>query len=417
MVRRCLIFLFVLILFFGQDCLAKDKTFEAIDDPALLEVIALVQMQTAGLRGYPDSTAVSPAYLNTELLQRLVEASFDKQYTKERLRGIEAILRSLSILPADLSLVDMYMSLLSEQIGGLYDPESKTLFVRAGYDIENSNLARMILSHEICHAIQDEQFDLLKMGVEIADNDDQALAALTIAEGDAMVAMTEYALLGVQEDILDEIPEAFTMDQTALYETPHFFQQQLLFPYIQGQLFVEDAMRRGAQWRDRLFTDPPLTTEQLLHPEKYFSEPRDVPSALSLLDKSAKRGTYVPSIPAAPAKAKLLETNRFGELAIRLIFEERLGPGIAQDASSGWDGDAYAVHVLDDGRYWFVLETAWDSAADAGQFAGAWVTLWRSIAKDGTLGSLKEKQQVFQAGDWQVRVWRSGARVVCVWSN
>jgi hypothetical protein len=391
---------------------------QAITDPEALAIIHQVEERMRRIRGITPESGVLPSYLDTATLRRLVREAFDKTFPTGKKEAYEQILKSLQLIPADLDILEMYLSLLDEQVGGLYDQDSKRLFVREGFDIAESALARTILAHEICHALQDAAFGLKSLGLDAPENDDLSIAILTIAEGDASLAMGEYAAIYEVRDILKDIPEALTMDQSALLETPHFFQQQLLFPYIQGQLLMQIAVDKGLGWRDRIFLEPPRTTEQVMHPEKYF-DAVDEPSPLGLLEPG-NRSIVLPeglALPAPPAQLKRIAINRMGEFGMRTMLEERLGVGIASDAARGWDGDAYVIHGDGNGAWWFCWETAWDSPRDAAEFQGAIVTHWRAIAGDRTLGDLREKRQTFTAGDWQVTLQRGANRLIMSWGS
>lgn len=392
----------------GESSLAA----QPIQDEETLRIIREVQDRVETLRGIRMPHTVESCYLDSDTLRQLVVASYEEQYPPERREAIEALLVSVRLIPEDLDVMEMLVSLLDEQVGGIYDDDSKRLFVKRGYDIASSQLAQIILAHEICHALQDYRFGLKKMGYETPEDDDRSLAVITVAEGDATRLMNEYAIDYATPDMMKELPQALFMDQSAFKATPYCFQQQLLFPYIQGELLLEEAVRRGPGWRDRLFLDPPRSSEQTMHFEKYFDD-RDAPTSLALLSEFPG----APALPEPPAGFERRELNTMGEFGIRIVFEEHLGMGVATDAAAGWDGDVYAIYGNESGKWWFVWETAWDSAEDASQFAGAWITLWRLFADDRSLGDLRSKSQSFRSGPWTVTLDRGDNRVVTTWTN
>jgi hypothetical protein len=418
--------LFVAILLSTGGICAEEKStgpaavppFREIQSPTALKTIAEVTARVSSLRGLVCKTPLKSGYLDSALLKNLIEKSFEKSLPPAERIGFEQFLKSLEVIPQDLDLIQMIQSLLDEQVGGLYDPESKRLFVREGFDIEGSALARAILAHEICHALQDQTYDLRKMGIESPDNDDLALSVSTIAEGDAMLLLGEYVVAHEVGGFLRDLPQALLMDQSALNNAPHFFRQQLLFPYIQGQAFVQMAVNRGKDGRSRLFTDPPRSTEEVLHSEKYFGT-REAPAPLALLDKEGKiaEGALKPGIPPAPDGFERLRVNTLGEFGIRALLEDRLGAGVASEAAAGWGNDAYAVYGRDQKAWWFCWETAWDTGRDAAEFQGALVTYWRSVAGQRDLGDLRASSQTFSAKGWKVRIERVDKRLLMVWGK
>lgn len=390
-----------------------------LTDQAALAVIHDVWQKTMEVRGLQKKDELKVFVLDSPTLRYLVDTSFAEAFPERKQHAVERFLRSLNVIPDDMDLKAMYESLLDEQVGGLYDPDTKRLYVREGYDIANSGFARTILSHEMCHVLQDSAFDLKKIGIETPDNDDLAEAVAAVAEGDATVEMGEYAARFELEGILSDMPQQAVMNQSALKAAPYYFSQTLLFPYIQGQLLVWQAMLKGPTWRDYLFTHPPTTTKAVMHPDLYLGHP-EAPAPLALMPPphAKKPPVVAPPLPPAPPRGyRRMETNCLGELGIRLILEERLGMGMATMAAEGWAGDAYRICETPDGRSWFCLETAWDTPHDAEEFLGAWVTLWRCITADPALGDLRAPHQDFVAGPWNVHIESAGKRLVCVWSN
>ena len=409
-------------------CAATPKTPEPeprpLSDGAALSVIQRVERDTMAVRGLSLKGDLKVFILDSATLRHLIDADFEQSFPDRKRHAVERFLRSLRIIPDNVDLKEMFESLLDEQVGGLYDPETKRLYVREGYDIVGSGFARTVLSHEICHALQDAAYDLKKIGIDSPDNDDLAEAATTVTEGDATVEMGEYVMRFEPKGILEDLPKQSMMNQSALDKTPYFFRQMLLYPYIQGQVFVMKAIAKGPTWRNYLFTHPPTTTRQVIHPDRYFGH-LDVPAPLALLTTQTaaarkvpgRAGVEPPLPPDPPRGYRRMEVNRLGELGIRLLLEERLGMGVAMLASEGWNGDAYLICEDPQGRSWFCLETAWDTPRDALEFLGAWVTLWQSIAGDPSIGDRLARNQDFTAGQWKVHVESAGNRLVSVWYN
>jgi len=392
-------------------------TLRPIQKPETVSALRKVQEDVETLRGLRMGRPIPSYYFDAETLKRFVIKSLEQELPEAKRRPFIAFLESLHAVPERFDLPQMYQGLLGEQVAGFYDEDTKRLFVREDFDVANSVLARMILAHEICHALQDNAFGLKRL-VSVPDNDDRANAGLSVAEGDATLLMTEYVTHYCPEGALKEFPKYMFMDQSAMDSAPHFFRQMLVFPYLQGQVFVEEALSHGNDGRDRVLREPPTTTEQVMHPEKFFDE-LDLPSSLTLLAPPGARwlGFPGPARPASPQGFRPATINRMGELGLRTLLEERLGMGTAADAAEGWDGDAYVVYSGAEGKWWFCWESAWDSDADALEFAGAWVTFWRSITGNADLGSLKDKDQTFRAGPQTILLRRDANRVVTAWGN
>ena len=151
-----------------------------------------------------------------------------------------------------------------------------------------------------------------------------------------------------------------------LDSSPAFFAKDLLFPYEAGYDFVADLFERGG-WDliDQAYEKPPVSTEQILHPERY---PDDLPIPVSLPNFEAIMGDGWREI----------DQNVMGEWYTYLILahglEEngRLTELDASEAAEGWGGDAYSVFYHTENKTAvMVLKTIWETPRDATEFINA----------------------------------------------
>jgi hypothetical protein len=193
----------------------------------------------------------------------------------------------------------------------------------------------------------------------VKDNDDLALATSASLEGDAMVVMTQYyAQTAAQGGMLKDLLAMLTGQKTEkLQAAPTFLRELMLFPYQEGQKFVFALqMQAGDEALEKVFRDPPVSTEQILHPEKYFGE-RDDPQPVTL--------------PVIPSDAwRMIGSNVLGELGIRAMLATQLRFTEAQAAAAGWGGDRYHVYERGPGgSLGLVWQTVWDEEHEAEEFA------------------------------------------------
>src|SRR5262249_25965974 len=152
-----------------------------------------------------------------------------------------------------------------------------------------------------------------------------------------------------------------------LRAAPPLLQRQLIGAYVLGQKFLlrGDVSRiaggkPGADI-DHAFKNPPASTEQVLHPEKYWTDGSpDLPKPVALPDLSAFLGRGW----------KRLDRGTPGELALAVMTEATppdllspaaaLGEGWTNEAAAGWGGDEWALYGKDDSRV-AALATVWDS--------------------------------------------------------
>ncbi len=362
----------------------------------------------ATIRGLPVREPIAVAVMSVEELRVILAREIAKQLPPERLAGQTIAMQTLGVIPPGHDLIAGLEALLTEQIGGLYDEQTQRLFVMDWVNLD-TQIARAILAHEITHALQDQHFDLGASPMMALDNDDAALAALALIEGDAMIAMSEWIVAHGNAGFMLEALQLLGMDQSALLSTPRFIQSQLLFPYLSGEGF---AMRAHLRTRDhtridRLMADWPESTEQILHPER-----------CALIGSAVDHPTPVTLDAAAwgvPRAWTRIESNVWGELGVRLIFEGPVGGRRAPGVGMGWDGDRWEVwRDPASGEAAFIWSTVWDTEADTEEFVAALDALGPRVV----LGEVVDLDGVRVYPHPRTRVERIGATVhVAVWND
>jgi len=219
--------------------------------------------------------------------------------------------------------------------------------------------------------LQDQNYDLngaLGYNEETCQQDTERCAALqALIEGDATHAeITWFENYATQTEI-HQIEEAYdNYDYTAFDASPAFLQEDLMFPYMYGQLFVEFLFNLGGWKRvDSAYSNPPVSTEQILHPERY---PEDEPVVVQLPDMSA----------VFDEDWVLLDEGVMGEWYTYLILaygydpQGRLEESDAAVAAEGWGGDAYAVYFNEHTEETvMVMSYVWDTGDDYEQYLKA----------------------------------------------
>ncbi|MBW3555575.1 MAG: hypothetical protein KY454_01425 [Actinobacteria bacterium] len=239
----------------------------------------------------------------------------------DELKATERVLQGLGLLDRGVDLEKAVESLFGSAVAGFYDTEKDDLVVR-GEELTPGR--RVTLVHELTHALQDQHFDINRPDLD--ERDDEASQGLTgLVEGDAVRIERMY---------LDSLPleqqKAIEAEEAEFSggidpSTPEVLLQLVGFPYIVGPRFVEELIAAGGQARlDAAFVNPPTTSEQLLHPERYLAG--DAPKEVS----------------APRAEGKVIDEGVLGELGLLLFLSEVLGDA-APGAASGWGGDRYVA--------------------------------------------------------------------------
>ncbi len=230
---------------------------------------------------------------------------------------------------------------------------------------------RLTYAHEYVHALQDQNYDLekgLDYSDEACENDSERCAAIqALIEGDASLLeiawLTNYA---TNQDLTD-IRKFYNNYHSPVYDNaPAFFQEDFIFPYLNGQTFVEHLHNQGG-WLavNQAYENLPVSTEQILHPERY---PDDKPISVSLPDMNVILGEAWQEVD----KGVMGEWYTYLILAFGLNPQTRLSKSSAQAAAEGWGGDAYAVYYNDqDEKTVLVMRTIWETAEEATEFSTA----------------------------------------------
>lgn len=252
--------------------------------------------------------------------------------------------------------------LLAEQVVGFYHRERDVVYLPkvGAKSPEDAVLQKAVLAHEIQHALQSQHFALPK---EFA-NGDQALAMLSLIEGDAMVTMAAYlgselgAPVGRTLRRLREATERVPRDvldghkkKTALDRAPKLSRDLLMFPYEEGMYFASDLFRAGGfPLLNQAYANPPTTTEHILHPEKYLAG--ELPRPIVDLPKAL--GTPI-------AEGVL------GEFGLRTLLSACGKGAEAKRAARGWAGDRWFAIPAASG-FQLAGVTAWDDEREAEDF-------------------------------------------------
>jgi len=323
-----------------------------------------------------------------EDLRALLIKEIDEEMTPEEFRADELGMKALGLLPRDFPLKETMVKVYSEEIAAFYDtktqtmhlikePEAKakkppTFFERllgktGGFDKDEH---KTVIAHELTHALADQNFHLDAMQQEVKHDDDRSLALSALIEGEATLTMIGAQMEDWDGSKLREIP-ASRLDRllsllmpflpmaggASLREAPVILSETMIFPYLRGLVFCARVVNdEGWAGLNAAYRRPPLSTEQVLHPEKYRARP-DLPMVVDLGQLGPCDGW------------KEVGRNVVGEMQLSVMLRHHGG----RAAAGGWDGDHYAVFEGPGDRLGLVWLTTWDSDDDAREFARGYI--------------------------------------------
>lgn len=312
-----------------------------------------------------------PVTIEIEDGQAIV-ASLRAQIEESEIERARLVYGALGLLDAEDDLHAIFEGVLGEQVIGYYDPDTGRLVVRddvmeglaGAFGPEQIQEARLVLVHELVHALQDQRLGLAE-SYEKDRTADADNAFRAVVEGDATLAMLAHALrqqgipLSAATAGIQQMGDFVDLDALVrgekLDDAPAILRVTLVAPYLRGLQFIAAVQARGG-WPavNNAHRYPPTTSEQVLHPEKFFArepgEEIDVPDHAALLAAGFERA----------------DEDTLGELELSVYLGQGRPSGTHERAAEGWAGDRLVVYVRgsESAVVWW---TTWDSELDAAE--------------------------------------------------
>lgn len=354
--------------------LAADADGPVPPDPAAMarDLVA----EVAETRGLPFEREVPVRVIDDGAARVHLLSRIHEFQSEDEMRRSERAYRRLGLLPQGYDVLDAFLDVMREQAAGYYDPATGAFYL---LDDVPTTSARIVMVHELTHALEDQHFDLDGRLREVLDNDDRLLARSAIHEGSATLLMTLYLTkkLMAGEIGADALESFGGIERSgALGALPQVLQRQLVVPYVLGPAFLARgnlaAVATGAfpvTDVDGAYADPPESSEQILHPAKYWGPgERDEPLEVGLGTAGSVLGDGF----------ELVATGVLGELGIGPLVGAPTPVDLADlrvmdgerwtnDAAAGWDGDRWELWGRGDTDV-ILLGSVWDTEADAVEF-------------------------------------------------
>jgi heme-degrading monooxygenase HmoA len=346
---------------------------------ALIAATGDVLKETSEIRQLAILRPVQSSTQSRTEIERMLIKNLDEETTPAQMHAAEVTLKRLGLAPPDFQYRALMLRVLTEQVAGYYDPKTGEFHLADWIDLDGQ---RPVMAHELTHALQDQHFNLRRFDHWPKGDSDAELAAHALIEGDATLAMALYvANSPLRALAFLKSLGATGMASPELDKAPRALRETLLFTYQEGMNWTRNLYKQGGWERvSKAFTELPQSTEQIMHPEKYYAHEAPVkvtlPDITGLLNAES-RGTRVRSVAAAPDERaiwKRLDNDVEGEWGFYLILDEFLkSPAESRRAAAGWGGDRFAVYESPKGEVLFVSVSSWDTENDAREFFEAYV--------------------------------------------
>ena len=368
----------------------------------LIEIAEEVQKEVEAIRGWKFKKPVKKGVHSAKELRGFLERKLDEEWGGGKLERQQRMLRTLGFIPAGMDLRKTVIDVLMSQVGGFYDPERTAFFMMERAAEMGEFLNRTMIAHELTHALDDQYYALDPRMKKRSKEHDASFAVGAVIEGSATCLMTRWgAQHGKKWMNMAEMQKAMkreTEKAKVLINAPAYF-GTLAARYMMGLHFLTKgkgqlvaAQRSVADEVAAAMQKIPVSSEQILHPEKYWdAESIDLP--VRLADEKAYEAKLCEHF-----AAKVVERETLGEIHMALLGRspkrklrlELMGNvrSWTNRAAMGWGGDR--VWLLDKanakgrdvaagegdqaqaparGAFWL---TAWDTAKDAEEFEAAY---------------------------------------------
>lgn len=278
----------------------------------------------------------------------------------------ETLMKSLGFLPKDYSIEKARAQIMKGAAAGVYSPKTKKLYVMEGWrpaQVLGALQEPVTVAHEFVHAAQDRHMDLAARRKQVGMEEDEGSAFSLAGEGQAMVLglrigmvpLLAVASAGLGALLVDPAvaltlssPSQWLTERTTAASLdaniPPWERDFAIVRYFDGgrfAWFVEGAW--GREGHLALVCNPPRSTEQILHPDKYL------------------QGEDPPLHVALPQDAPVVFSTGMGEWNLRWLLAQSVDSKTAITAAEGWGGDRAAL--LQDGSV--VWRLVMDSEEDA----------------------------------------------------
>ncbi len=293
------------------------------------------------------------------------------QFTNELWRGA-------FVVDGERDVNEAFDDLYGDSILGYYSDGRIVLVV----DDADDRIDRTTLVHELVHALQDQQFDLESGGATI----DERRATTGLVEGEAEYVPSLYdERCGEQWECLDATaPDTASLDQRS-FNAGLFL--SVYAPYAEGPSFVAHRHETtGWEGVDAVHENPPTSTAQLIHPERY---PEGRPADVAIEDRSTSEWEPMADGDGERRTETVGEATLFATLWANGVIDRPLGEGAgaysrynySHPATDGWTGDTFVAYADGDetGHVW---KLAWESETDAREFRDAYVEVLESQGAD-----------------------------------
>jgi hypothetical protein len=359
--------------------------------------------ELSGITGMPVRHQLRFESITRPEISKYLEERLRKTIKPEELEREQAAFEFLGFIPAGFDLRKLTIDLMTEQAAAFYDYNKKALFLS---DWTPGSMRDTAVVHELAHALADQNFHLGRYERKAEYSSEQTSARQAVIEGQASYLMFAYAALPTGKPSPDIHPKSASFDDAVAPTNgeypvfdgaPLYFRMELIFPYTWGVAFQSALVDRlGEDGYAAPFRHPPVSTQQVLHPELYFTDARPAPCKL----------------PKPPHGYRIIFDGDMGELDHRVLIQQYLSLKEAKRMSPKWRGGAFQLlENKKDHRRILEYASEWSDEKSASEFLDTYRRCLEGKSQDIKVDA--ESELGFRGRNTRgyFRVTRTGVRI------
>ncbi len=380
----------------------------------LLAAASLAAQETAAvlkklseITGFAVSKPVDQKTMRREELKAYFEERLKEVVKPEEIRIEEMTLKKFGFVPADFDLKSTTIDLMAEQAAAFYDYRKKKMVLLDAPD--GGAMAEMTLVHELAHALADQHVNLEKFLKKGNSSDDSSMARTAVMEGQATYLMSEFMANKMGQSLKDTPMMVDMMSRMAsaggsgfpvFEKAPLYMRESLVFPYAKGMVFQHKVvLKYGQKGYREVFERAPNTTQEILHPEKYFDRIQPASPKLAALAK--------------PRGWKKQAEGTVGEFDLSILLKQ-YSEG-SEALAEKWRGGGYQLWEDRVGkRAALIFSTAWEDEKSAREFFAAYRKILAGKLDKPEFSPEAEAELAGKAADGHFRVWLRGNEVAVI---
>jgi hypothetical protein len=368
--------------------------------------IDTVMKELSSITGFKVKRQLPFEMISREQVNKFLKEQIRHSVKPEEIRAEETTLKKFGFVPRDFDLKKNTIDLLTEQAAAFYDFHRKKLFIS---DWAARNMRDEALVHELGHALADQNFPIEKFLGQNSDDSEESLARESVVEGQAEWLMIQYALRqngrtladpATAREFLKSDEDTGTPDKEypVFSNAPLYIRRTLMFPYEDGQRFQQAVfLKNGNGAFADVFRKPPVTTSQVMHPERYFNNV----------------GATSPVLPKPIHHSKAFVGGSVGELDEQVMLQQYLDADTAQSLSPKLKGATYRIDESKPrGSTMLIYASEWQDEASARQYFDAYQKVLHGKWKQMEITSQDADRVSGKSEDGYFVLTRKGAQIL-----